>query len=139
MVPQHLADSRYISLVTYRKSGAPVATPVWSAECEGKLLVWTKTDTGKVRRLRNDVRVTVAPCTLRGRPLPDGESVTATARLMEGRSELMYVRRAMARKYGWQFRVWYALTALVRLGTRPYTGIAVTCQPDPVLQGRVRR
>src|SRR5512146_615348 len=65
----HLRGQDYIDLVTFRKSGAAVHTPVWFAEQDGRLYVMTRSDSGKMKRIRNNPRVEVAPCTMRGRPL----------------------------------------------------------------------
>ena len=84
-------------LVTYRRDGTPVPTPVWAAEADGLLYVRTERAAGKVKRLRRDPRMLVAPCTVRGKPL--GAPFEATARLLlpdeEPRGE-----RALARRYG---------------------------------------
>ena len=44
----------YISLVTFRRSGDAVQTPVWFAAYDGKLYVFSEADAWKVKRLRND-------------------------------------------------------------------------------------
>lgn len=62
-----LRDNKYIDLVTYRKSGAPVHTPVWFAEHGGKLYVMTRDDSGKAKRIRNNPQIEVAPSTIRGK------------------------------------------------------------------------
>jgi PPOX class probable F420-dependent enzyme len=62
-----LPDAEYVSLTTFRRSGAAVATPVWAAPDGGTLVVWTRADSGKVKRLRHTARVLVAPCDVRGR------------------------------------------------------------------------
>ncbi len=54
-------------MVTFRKNGAEVATPIWFAEAEGKLYVMTRSDSGKFKRLRNRPEATLAACTMRGR------------------------------------------------------------------------
>ena len=56
-------------LTTYRKSGEPVPTPVWFGLADGKLYMRTEAGVGKVKRMRSNPRVRVAPCTMRGRPL----------------------------------------------------------------------
>jgi hypothetical protein len=35
-----LPVSSYVSLTTFRRTGAAVATPVWAAPDEGTLVVW---------------------------------------------------------------------------------------------------
>ena len=39
---------RYLSLATFRQSGAQVATPVWFAAAGGRLYVFTSGESGKV-------------------------------------------------------------------------------------------
>ena len=64
-----LEGHKYCRLVTFRRSGAAVATPVWFAIDGDRLVVKTEDPSGKVKRIRATSRVEVAPCTLRGRPL----------------------------------------------------------------------
>ncbi|SCK57591.1 PPOX class F420-dependent oxidoreductase [Streptomyces sp. WMMB 322] len=126
MTPSRIAASRYVSLTTFKRDGTPVATPVWAVEDGGELLVWTRDDSGKVKRIRNGARVTVTPCDARGRTAGDAQPAEGTARLMTEEGGLDRVRRAMARKYGWQFRLTDSGGALLRFGRRPHIGIAVT-------------
>jgi len=94
-----LKDKRYISLTTFKRDGTPVSTPVWVVSDDGKrLLVWSAAKTWKVRRIRRDPRVLVAPSTFRGKER--GERLTATARVIvdPGIDELL------REKYGWQKR-----------------------------------
>ena len=66
-----LGRHRYMSLATFRKSGAQVATPVWFAPADGKLYVFTAGDSGKVKRLRGSSRArrALGRARLRARPL----------------------------------------------------------------------
>jgi hypothetical protein len=100
-VPAELQDKKYISLATFRKSGVPVRTPVWFAEDEGKLYLFTNPKSGKVKRIRNNPRVRIAPCTMRGRVT--GPEFEASARIL-GPSEAERARAIMKRKY-WLTRV----------------------------------
>ncbi|KIZ17056.1 PPOX class F420-dependent oxidoreductase [Streptomyces natalensis] len=125
MIPDTLARSPYVSLVTHRRNGAPVATPVWAVADGDELLVWTREDSGKVKRLRNDPRVTLTPCDVRGRLTEGAQTVEGTARLLEGADALLRVRRALAGKYGLRFRLMDTGGALLRRGRRPHVGIAV--------------
>ena len=52
-IPNAVRSQKYISLKTFRKSGAPVETPVWFGEEDGKLYVMTRSDMGKTKRIRN--------------------------------------------------------------------------------------
>ncbi|MEV6650887.1 PPOX class F420-dependent oxidoreductase [Streptomyces sp. NPDC051219] len=119
---EELARSPYVSLTTFRRDGTPVATPVWVVSDGTELYVWTKTDSWKVKRIRNNSRVTVAPCDVRGR-IPEGtQAVEGTARLLDSTGA---IRRLLSRKYGWRFWIVDRPATIARLGKRPHTGIAV--------------
>ncbi|HEV2022802.1 MAG TPA: PPOX class F420-dependent oxidoreductase [Terriglobales bacterium] len=80
----HLAqftNRKYLNLESYRRSGAAVRTPLWFAEEEGVLFVYSLADSGKVKRIRNDPRVRVVPSDLRGNP--KGEWVEARAEILD--------------------------------------------------------
>lgn len=79
---QAFAGARYLNLETVRKNGAAVRTPVWFAAAPndpGKLYTYTLASAGKVKRIRNNPRVRIAPCDWRGNPL--GEWVAARAEI----------------------------------------------------------
>jgi len=57
---------RYLTLATFRRTGAEVRTPVWFAAVAGKLYVFTAGESGKVKRLRGSSRARVAPSDMRG-------------------------------------------------------------------------
>ena len=78
------AGQKYISLTTFRKNGVAVATPVWFGEDGDKLYVMTRSDMGKAKRIRNNPRVRVAPCTSRGKVT--GPEFEASARILPGRT-----------------------------------------------------
>ena len=74
--------NKYISLETFKKNGQGVQTPVWFAQHDGVLYVYTEADSWKVKRIRNNPSVRVALCTVRGRVT--GPWVNGTAALVEG-------------------------------------------------------
>ncbi|MET7641290.1 PPOX class F420-dependent oxidoreductase [Streptomyces sp. NPDC005438] len=125
-----LASSRYVSLTTFRRSGDPVATPVWVAPDPGgdpdRMVVWTRDQTGKVKRLRHTERVTVTPCDARGHIAPDAVTVEGRAQIVGPGAPLEPVRRAMRAKYGWQFRLVEGFGRLLRRRHPPYVGISIT-------------
>jgi PPOX class probable F420-dependent enzyme len=84
-------------LVTYRRDGRPVPTPVWAAPAGGVLYVRSERSAGKVKRLRRDARLLVAPCTVRGKPL--GPPFEASARVLSGEEEPV-AEQALAMRYG---------------------------------------
>ncbi|MFE2639781.1 PPOX class F420-dependent oxidoreductase [Streptomyces scopuliridis] len=121
-----LGRSRYVSLTTYRKDGTAVATPVWHAVEDGELLIWTRSDAWKVKRIRNNGRVVVTACDVRGRIAEGAPSAEGTARLLEEPTALERIRKLLARKYTWQFWLVDWPATVVRRGRRPHTGIAIT-------------
>ena len=78
-------NGKYISLETYRRNGAGVRTPVWFAEADGVLYVYSLADAGKVKRIRTTSHVRVAPCDLRGNL--KGDWLEAEARVVEADEE----------------------------------------------------
>ncbi|HEY5343556.1 MAG TPA: PPOX class F420-dependent oxidoreductase [Solirubrobacteraceae bacterium] len=94
---QEIVPCKRSLLVTYRRDGTPVSTPVWAAVADGRLYVRTERAAGKVKRLRRDPRMLVAPCTVRGKPL--GPPFEATARVLPLAEEPL-AERTLARRYG---------------------------------------
>jgi uncharacterized protein len=66
-MPADLDTAKYVSFVTYKKDGSPVATPVWVVPFEGGYAFTTEPDAFKVKRLRNDARATLTVCDMRGK------------------------------------------------------------------------
>lgn len=78
-----------------------VPTPVWFAEENGRLCFMTGTRLGKYKRIRNNPKVTAAPCTVRGKLT--GPVFEATARILPPEQHER-VRRLIKAKY-WLARV----------------------------------
>lgn len=91
-----LKGHKYMSLTTFRRGGVPVVTPVWFAEQNGRLYVTTSSTSGKVKRIRRDPIVTVAPCTSNGRLL--GHAVPGKARILPPEEQSL-AEQALSRKY----------------------------------------
>jgi PPOX class probable F420-dependent enzyme len=100
-IPCEIQGQKYISLTTFRKSGVPVATPVWFGEADDKIYVMTRSDSGKYKRIRNNPHVLVAPCTMRGKVT--GPTFAATARILP-EAEWPVARRTIQKKY-WLARI----------------------------------
>lgn len=95
-IPSAIRGQKYISLGTFRKSGAKIATPVWFGEEGDKVYVMTLSKMGKTKRVRNNPQVTVAPCTIRGKVT--GPEVAALARILPP-EEQAHARQTINRKY----------------------------------------
>lgn len=125
-----ISKLQYVSLTTFRRSGEPVATPMWIARSGDEVVVISLDDVGKTKRLAHSPRVELRPCDVRGR-VPEGAPVWhGTARVVRDREGLDEVRRAMSAKY-----------PLARLGNtledllggwmrrKPRAGIRITIAP----------
>ncbi|HEY7109319.1 MAG TPA: PPOX class F420-dependent oxidoreductase [Nitrososphaeraceae archaeon] len=60
------SESKYISIETYKKNGTGVRTPVWFIIHQGLIYFRTDKKSGKVKRLKNNPHVKIAPCDIRG-------------------------------------------------------------------------
>ena len=100
-IPSAISGQKYISLTTFRKNGAGVATPVWFGEKDGKLYVMTRSISGKFKRIRNHSRVTVSPCSVRGKVT--GPEFEGSARILD-QAQHSQARTAINRKY-WAARI----------------------------------
>lgn len=76
-----IAAANYIALVTFRRDGTAVSTPVWFVVDADRILVWTDATSGKVKRIRANPSVTIAVCDVRGRPR--SSVLTGTARVLD--------------------------------------------------------
>jgi uncharacterized protein len=85
-----------VLLTTYRRDGTPVGTPVNIAVDGDRAFVRTWDTAWKVKRIRNNPEVEIAPSTVRGNPT--GPAIRAQARVLSG-DESAYAGRALARKY----------------------------------------
>ncbi len=106
-----LEGHRYANLTTFRRTGEGVETPVWFAVVDGAAYVFTGRDSGKVKRIRNNSCVELAPSDARGRV--KGASLKATARILQP-SEEDSADRALWEKYTWQYRGFNLLLRLRR-------------------------
>jgi uncharacterized protein len=89
-------DQWAILLTSYRRDGTPVGTAV-SLAVAGERAFMRSPGTGwKVKRMRRNPRVEIAPCTPRGRPT--GPSMPALARPIEG-EQAKRAARALRRKH----------------------------------------
>jgi len=85
-----------VLLTTFRRNGTPVKTPVNIAVDGDRAFIRSWDSAGKVKRIRNNPEVTIAPCTASGRPT--GPPITARARILTGQ-ESAHAGRLLARKH----------------------------------------
>jgi PPOX class probable F420-dependent enzyme len=61
-----LSKFKYINIETFRKNGMGVQTPIWFIIYQGLIYFRTDAKSGKVKRIRNNPHVRIAPCDIRG-------------------------------------------------------------------------
>jgi len=95
------AGAKYLNLETFRKTGIGVRTPVWFAQDVWRSIIvfyiYSEADAGKVKRIRNNPKVRVAPCTMRGDIR--GAWVDGRARICED-DEVTHDQQLLTQKYG---------------------------------------
>jgi PPOX class probable F420-dependent enzyme len=120
-----LATEKYLLVTTFRRDGRAVPTPVWAARDGDSLVVWSASDAGKVKRIRRDGAVRLAPCSVRG--APTGPEVAGHAELLDV-DESERARGLIASRYGLLGRV-TMLGSRLRRGPTGTVGIRLTV-PD---------
>ena len=94
---EQLGAEKYVLLTTFRRDGRAVSTPLWVVPDGAGLAFWTPVGTGKVKRIRNSGRVTVAACDVRGNVR--GEAIEAHARIGD-HADRRRIGEGLKRKYG---------------------------------------
>ena len=105
-------SQQYLNLETFRKSGVGVKTPVWFVQDAESLFVRTVADSGKVKRVRNNASVNIAPCKVDGAVV--GEWVPASAREIKEQETSRKVDRLLGKKYGLMKTMFSWMSALQR-------------------------
>lgn len=117
-----VAEERYINITSFKRDG----TPVWCAQENGSLLVFSEAGSGKVKRIRHDQHVRITPCNARGKPR--GKAVEADAVILEDTEK---VRMLLAKKYGWLWPAYNLLMAFARRLRRQPAPKVVTIEITP--------
>ena len=89
-------NQKTVLLTSYRRDGTPVGTPVNIAVEGTRAFVRTFDTAWKLKRVRNNPAVEIAPSTARGKPT--GPAIRARARLLTG-SEAERASEALNKKH----------------------------------------
>ena len=114
-----LAAQKFVSLTTYKKNGDAVATPMWVGRDGDHLFVWTPADSVKIKRVRNDPRVTLVPCGRFGKPNNDAEPVAGTAEVITEPATVRRLAEVIRHKYGLEYWVVTLIERLAARGEKP--------------------
>ena len=121
-----LGDEEYLSLTTFRKSGERVSTPMWVAQDGGALIMFTPQASGKVKRLRNSLRVELRPCNRLGRVKDGVEPVAGVAEVLTDKDSLERASGMIRRKYGLAYRVVMSIERLIKFGPEKRVTLHIT-------------
>jgi hypothetical protein len=105
-----LRKQQYLNLETFRKNGVGVKTPVWFVQEGDTLFVRTVDNSGKVKRIRNNGEVNIAPCKVDGALL--GDWLPARARVLMDENADRKVDRLLDQKYGLMKKMFGMASAL---------------------------
>ena len=100
----------FLSLETYRKNGQTIKSPMWFAQDNDALYLWTMADTSKVKRIRNNPNVNIAPCKRMGEVT--GEWMTAHATIDDSPIVVAQVEAMLLKKIGLFFRIFRLIDAI---------------------------
>jgi PPOX class probable F420-dependent enzyme len=103
MTSADLDDAPYVNLLSFKRDGGEVRTPVWTAFVDGKIGIYTAGDSYKVKRIRRNPQVRVARCDVRGNVL--GPWHEGTCAIVEDPAQKARILAALLQKYGWQARI----------------------------------
>ena len=95
---EQFSKKKYLNLETFRKSGESMQTPVWFVQAGETIYVHTVANSGKVKRIRNNGRVNIAPCKMDGKLI--GSWVPAQAREITDTEVSIVADRLLDKKYG---------------------------------------
>ena len=119
-----LAAERYVSLVTFRRNGKGVPTPIWIAREGDKLYAFTDGTSAKMTRLKVTDRIQIAACDARGNVR--GDWTEGRARDVDDPAVIVRALAALTQKYGWQLSLLSVFSRLLgRIGRRAYIEISL--------------
>jgi uncharacterized protein len=99
-----LDQARYISLTTFKRDGSPVSSPVWITGADGTYVFTTGANAWKTKRLTRNPAVEARVCTMRGQVKPSATRYVGTGAVAGSPDAVAAAERALAAKYGWQFK-----------------------------------
>jgi PPOX class probable F420-dependent enzyme len=104
-------DQEFLSLETFRKNGIGVKTAIWFAQEGDMLYLWTRGNSGKIKRIRNNARVNIAPCKRFGEVT--GEWTAAQASVDDSDDAVQHVVTLLRQKLGLGFIVFGMIEGLL--------------------------
>jgi PPOX class probable F420-dependent enzyme len=123
---QTISQEKYVSVATFRKTGAAVATATWIVPLDGgRVGLLTSSASGKAKRLRNNPSVTLQPSDVRGRIKAGTTPVTGTVELVTSGPDFEAITSRFKAEYG-------LMVPIIRRQPSPHS----TAEPTLATKGR---
>lgn len=117
-------EGPYLNLETFKRNGDAVKTPMWFVTLDATIYLFTDGTSFKVKRLRRDSRVRIAPCNASGKV--SGDWSEGSGELIEEVAVHERVYAALKKKYGWQMRLLDLMSTIGgRIGRRAIIALRV--------------
>lgn len=123
-----LGEAKFVSLVTYKRDGSAVASPMWVAQDGPDLVAWTPVDAWKVKRVRRDPRVVLIRATRTGKVDPVEPELLGTAVVEDAPDAVSAVEQLIRRKYGVEFTLITTIEAVIARGRKPRVAVRISPQ-----------
>jgi hypothetical protein len=114
-----LGAEKFVSLTTFKKDGAAVATPMWIGRDNDHLFFWTPVDSWKAKRAKNNPRVTLVPCSRAGKVREGATPVDAVAEVIAEPVTVQRLAGVIRRKYGLEFFIVTFIERILARGKKP--------------------
>ena len=125
-----VGDEQFVSLTTYKRSGEGVATAMWVVRDGDRLLMWTPAEAWKVKRVRNNPRVTLTRCSRSGKVKPGEQAYVGTAEVIADPAVVARAQSLVKQKYGLEYWVVMAIETILTRGRKPRTALGITLPPS---------
>lgn len=127
-ITERVGDENFVSLTTYKRSGEGVATAMWVVRDGDRLLMWTHAEAWKVKRVKNNPRVTLTRCSRSGKVKPGEQAYTGTAEVITDPAVVDHAQALVKQKYGLEYWVVMTIETIVARGRKPRTALGITLQ-----------
>jgi uncharacterized protein len=114
-----LVEQRFVSLTTFKRNGEGVPAPMWIGRDGADLFVWTPADSWKVKRVRNNPRVLLAPSTRFGKVRDGVLPVEGVAQVVTDPVTVERLQGEIRRKYGFGYRLITLAEMVAARGRKP--------------------
>ena len=107
-----LTEQRFVSLTTFKRNGEAVSTPMWIGRDGPDLFIWTPANSWKVKRVRNNPRVQLAPSSRFGKVRDGVVPVDGTAAVITDPATVDRLQGEIRSKYGLEY---YLVTLIEKI------------------------